>query len=58
MTEGGETASHEMTGYDFIQAQRAYRARCSCGWRSGQCSTAGMAYSLWDHHLATVSEGD
>ena len=58
MTEGSETASHEMTGYEFIQAKRAYRARCSCGWRSGECSTAGMAYSLWDHHLATAPERD
>ena len=58
MTEGSGTASHEMTGYDFIQARRVYRARCSCGWRSGECSTAGLAYSLWDHHLATAAEGD
>jgi hypothetical protein len=58
MSEVAQPASHEMTGYDFIRAKGAYRARCSCGWRSDQCSTAGLAFSLWDQHLATAAEGD
>jgi hypothetical protein len=33
-------------------------ARCSCGWRSQPCVTAGLAGTAWDRHVRDTERAE
>lgn len=53
-----DTEDHIMLGYESSRTMRTYVAVCSCGWKSDEMSSAGLAYSAWDTHIQRSGSSD